>query len=468
MAILGPLYRVPWLTMVLATAAMSTGAACTVNLGMADAKLVGDGPDDWAGRTVAAAGDVNGDGYDDILVGLPEISRACLVLGPVTGTHDLSEATATFVLEGQPSGTGTSVSTAGDTDGDGYDDLFLGAPFDPAGGEYSGAAFLVLGPVTGTYDLRDADAKLVGEAEDDRAGTSVSAAGDTNGDGFDDLLVGAPHNDTGGEISGAAYLILGPVSGTVSLANADAKFVGEEEYDYAGISVSSAGDTDADGYTDLLVGAPEHSNDRSGAAYLIHGPVTGALDLADAEAKLVGEDNLAGTTVATAGDVNGDGNDDLLVGTGYSHSSPVPGMVYLVLGPVSGTVSLADADAEILGQQGGDSVGSAIATAGDVNGDGFADLLLGAKGHDAGGDHAGAAYLVHGPVSGTVRLANADVKYVGERARDSAGSSVSSAGDTNGDGFDDLLVGAPGYGRDYPRQQEGFYYGAAYLILGGP
>src|SRR6185436_10070932 len=133
---------------------------------------------------------------------------------------------------------GYSVSGAGDVDGDGHDDVLVGAPAHYEGGLRNGAAYLVLGPVTGTVDLSLADAKLVGEEDDDAAGGSVSGAGDVNGDGPDDLLVGAPGPSKLGLYAGAAYLVLGPVTGTVDLSLADAKLVVEEEYQYVGISVS--------------------------------------------------------------------------------------------------------------------------------------------------------------------------------------------------------------------------------------
>src|SRR6185436_13418728 len=132
------------------------------------------------------------------------------------------------------------------------DDVLVGAT--NQGDRNEGAAYLVLGPVTGTLDLALADAKLVGEEPDDLAGHSVSDAGDVDGDGHDDLLVGALGNDEGGSTAGAAYLVVGPVTGTLDLSRADAKLVGEAPNDWCGISVSGAGDVDGDGHDDLLVG----------------------------------------------------------------------------------------------------------------------------------------------------------------------------------------------------------------------
>ena len=127
--------------------------------------------------------------------------------------------------------------------------------------------------LTGDIDLSVADAKFIGEDANDQAGFSVASAGDVNGDGYDDLLVGALYDDDGGSQAGAAYLIFGPVTGDFDLSAADAKFIGEAASDYAGISVASAGDVNGDGYDDLLVGAygDDDGGTNAGAAYILYG-----------------------------------------------------------------------------------------------------------------------------------------------------------------------------------------------------
>jgi hypothetical protein len=284
-----------------------------------------------------------------------------------------------------------------------------------------------------------------------------------DGDGRADLLVAARGDDDGGSEAGAAYLVLGGVAGTLDLSAADAKLVGENAGDSAGSVVAEAGDVDGDGLADLLVGAPgnDDAGSDSGATYVVLGEAAGTLDLSAADAKLVGEDagDWAGSAVAGAGDVDGDGRADLLIGALYDDDGGTDaGAAYVVLGGVAGALDLSAAAARLIGEGPSDWAGSAVAGAGDVDGDGRADLLVGAQGDDDGGKYAGAAYLVLGAPGGTVDLGSADAKLVGIALGDVAGALLAGAGDLNGDAYDDLAVSAPDSGSES---------GAVYLLLGG-
>ena len=433
------------------------------SLANAHAKLVGESSSDEAGYSVSGAGDVNGDGFADLLLGARESNAggsnsgaAYVVYGPVVGTLDLKKADAKLAGVSAGDAAGYSVSGAGDVNRDGFADVIVGARYHDG----TGAAYLVYGPVVGTSSLGAADAQFLGELADDQAGYSVSGAGDVNRDGFDDLIVGARNHDRGGENAGVAYLIYGPVSGNLALADADADLIGEAAEDSAG-SVSGAGDVDGDGHDDLLVGAwgNDEGESNAGAAYLAYGPVSGIVDLAQADAKLVGEQrgDFAGLHLAGAGDVNQDGFDDVLVG---AWTAGLGGKAYLQLGPISGTLDLADADASFLGEEAFQAAGRSVDSAGDVNGDGFDDIVVGDMSHDGAGDSAGAMYLILGPVTGVLSLEYADREITGEAANDIAGLSVSGAGDVDGDGLDDVVVGARG------NDQGANNAGAAYLLLG--
>ncbi len=427
----------------------------TVSLSDADVILTGESAGDEAGTSVAGVGDLDGDGLSDLFVGAPQESAAgaaYVFYGPVTSG---SLGGADDVLTGASgSELGGSGASAGDLDGDGLEDLVVGAPGEGSG---TGAAYVFLGPVSASGAGADlALAELTGEASSDQLGHSVSQAGDFDGDGVADLVVGANLESSVGNSNGAAYLVLGPVTaggdvGTVAAA----KWTGQNNGDAIGESLAVAGDVDGDGLWDLIIGGKavrESGGANSGAAYVLlaaSGAASGDLDgVADAKLEGANGGDQAGHAAAGAGDVDGDGYDDLLVGAwqrDVSGGIADAGAAYLVLGPVTGTVALlTGADATLEGEQQFDQAGISVSAAGDVNLDGKSDVLVGAAQEPTGGPTAGAAYLYLGPLSGTASLSAADVKLVGEASADNAGTWVSFLEDSEGDGYPELLIGAPG------------------------
>ena len=414
-----------------------------INLSSASAKLIGEQSGSQAGESVSGAGDLNGDGLDDLIIGAPHrdgFSRgaAYILLSPLSGDVNLSSADVELRGDHQQDKAGESVSGAGDVNGDGYDDVLIGASGEDTAGNEAGAAYLVYGPVTWVYDLAQADTRFYAESSYDGVGESVSGAGDVNGDGFDDVLIGAPGAGSGGPNVGTAYLQYGPFSGGISLSEADAILVGAAEIFSTAASVSGAGDVDADGFDDILIGANQ-------TVYLMHGPVSGKSNLSSADVAIARYHTYDEETVSGAGDVNGDGYDDVLVGVPDKTTGDFgAGAAYLLHGPVTSSEDLSAAAAVFIGLGNHDNAGRSVSDAGDVNGDGFDDVLIGAPGADSSGTDTGAAYLLYGPISGSLDSNSADALFDGEFAGDAAGHSVSGAGDVDGDGLSDVLIGATG------------------------
>jgi hypothetical protein len=394
---------------------------------------------------------------------------------------DLSKAHASFLGEDAVDYSGWSVATGGDANGDGYDDILIGAAYDSDAASNAGQTYLIFGRATGLVqdtDLSRADASFRGEAVGDWSGYSVDFAGDVNGDGFDDIIIGAVYNDEAHGNAGQVYLIFGKASGwamDTSLGSSSASFFGEEADDQAGKRVAGAGDVNGDGYDDFVIGAPYNDEVASsaGQVYLILGKSSGwsmNTDLSGASGSFRGEvgGDWAGFSVAGAGDVNRDGYDDLLVGAPYNGEAHAgAGQAYLILGKASGWAmdnSLGSSSASFWGESAYDLAAWCVAGVGDVNGDGYDDLLVGAwQNSEAHVWNSGQTYLILGKASGwsmNTDLSAASASFWGEYANDYAGSAVAGAGDVNRDGYDDFIIAAWNNGQAHAGA------GQVYLLLG--
>jgi hypothetical protein len=408
------------------------------------------------GSSVASAGDVNGDGYSDVLIGAPwfdngemDEGRAFLYLGTATGLGPMPAWTAESDQGGAQFG--RSVASAGDVNGDGYSDVVVGAPSFSNGEMSEGRAFLFLGGVTGL------GATPVWTAESNQAGASfgrVASAGDVNGDGYSDVVVGASTFFNGEIAEGRAFLFLGNASGLASTPAWTAE--SNQPSAYFGSNLASAGDVNGDGYSDVVVGAFNFSNGEfsEGRAFLYLGSASGLSPTPSWTAESDQANSNFGV-VSSAGDVNGDGYSDVVVGArNYDNGENDEGRAFLYLGSSSSLELTPAWTAE--SNQANASFGGSVASAGDVNGDGYSDVVVGGFYFSNGETGEGRAFLYVGSSSG---LAPTPV-WTAESNQTNAflGSSVASAGDVNGDGFSDVAVGAPYFTNGQTDEGRAFVY----------
>ena len=405
------------------------------------------------GSCIASAGDVNGDGYDDVIVSAyshdGQKGKAYVYHGSPAGLS----ATAALTVTGQADGDqfGHAVAGVGDVNDDGYDDVLIGAPGVDAGGNIRGRAYLYLGSSGGLSSTPAAT--ITGQSDGDALGISVSGAGDVNGDDYDDVLVGAPLADVGGFARGQVYLYLGS-SGGLSPTPA---FTATGQADSAQLSVSKAGagDVNDDGYADVIIsayGAPDGT--YKGQVYLYLGGSGGLSPSPTLTITGQADVDYLGVSGAGAGDVNDDGYADVIIGAEGAPGGN-KGQVYLYLGN-SGGLSPSPT-LTITGRDDLDHLGFSVGGAGDVNGDGYADMLIGAPGVDTGGTSNGQAYLYLGSSSGL--SPSPAFTVTGQADTDYLGTAVAGAGDVNGDGYADVLIGAAG-------APDGAHKGQVYLYLG--
>lgn len=453
-------------------------------------------------------------------IGLGASVNASAQLFPATLDLSSLDGTIGFTLDGEASGDSVgSVSRAGDVNGDGIDDLVIGARGADPNGISSGRTYVVFGrdsSVEGSFptnfQLSSLDGtngfELDGEAAYDTSGRPVSAAGDLNGDGIDDIVIGAREADSNANRSGSAYVVFGrnvAVDGAfppnLQLSSLDGangfRLDGTSAIDIAGIAVSGAGDVNNDGIGDLIVGAAgaDPNGTESGQSYVVYGKETAVAgnfpsvfqlsSLDGTEGFIINGESAgdyAGSAADYAGDVDGDGIDDLVIGAFRANANgSLSGRSYVVFGRDPGTdgpfpsplelSSLNGSDGfELRGEAASDFSGVAVSAVGDFNGDGIADLAIGAFRSSASGSSAGRSYVVfgrdvgaQGPFPAVFELSALDgsdgVKLDG-RPGDQAGGSLDAAGDVNNDGVSDLIIGAEN------ASVSGGYDGRSYIVFG--
>lgn len=420
------------------------------------------------GHTVAGAGDVFGDGYACVLVGAFEggtnrSGTVYLYRGSSNGL--ISTPVWSYTCPTPSAEFGHQVEGVGDVNNDGYADFIVGATHDTSsnGPPKTGAAYVFYGGPNGPS--REPSWFKSGSVPESKTGFTVAAAGDVNGDGYDDVLVGAWDEVEHGEGTnafrpGRVYLFAGGKDGlsTKPLWSR----VGESVGSKFGYSVHGAGDVNHDGYADIIIGSHGYESEfvNSGRVYVYYGGPAGPSTEANWMITGTHANMVTGCSVFTAGDVNHDGFDDIIIGaTGTTLSHNWEGAALVVLGGRQGLST--NVSWRFLPAHVSFFVGHSVATAGDLNGDGYDDVIFSAADgyQDLPGE--GVVFVTYGSPKGLHR--RFDWSQRGGQPSSRFGATVRSAGDINGDGYDDILIGQPKYNTERLP-----HAGRLTVIYGGP
>ncbi|MBL8008294.1 MAG: FG-GAP repeat protein [Ignavibacteria bacterium] len=387
------------------------------------------------GWTVAGAGDVNGDGYSDVIIGAPDYFSGSIAVGRFYIFHGSASglpSTPSFMKTGTSAGStfyrvGKCVASAGDVNGDGYSDIAVGVTNGVFASYVNFGIEVYYGSSSGINSTPSWTKSSA--VNGDEFGTSVASAGDVNGDGYSDIIAGAYKINSE---SGAAYVFYGSASGLPANANWSATGISGSWF---GFSAAGAGDVNGDGYGDIIIGAPKQSS--YGAAYVYHGSGTGisASPSWQFTASLFPAQSWYGASVACAGDVNGDGFSDVLIGASklYLYTNIYAGAAFGYYGSPGGLPASWNWSVNAPDPYFAHEFGACVASAGDVNGDGYSDAIISAPypfGH---------VYCYYGSGSGLPYTHNEVLPF---QSGLRFGYSAASAGDVNGDGYSDIIVGA--------------------------
>ncbi len=352
-----------------------------------------------------------------------------------------------------------------DIDGDGHEDVVIGAPKTDNEGEDRGSAFVYYGAASSF--TADSPLELDDPDGEDNAlfGYSVESAGDVNGDGYDDVVIGAPYTDNDGTDWGSTFVYYGSASGLTAISPVELDDPDDEDSASFGYSVAGAGDVNGDGYEDVVIGAPWTDNDGlwRGSVFVYYGSAAGLITASPVELDDPDDQDNAffGWSVSPAGDVNGDGYDDIVIGAyGTGNEGTYRGSAFVYYGSAAGLITASPVELDDPDDEDSAYFGWSVASAGDVNGDGYDDIVIGAPKTDNGGLDWGSAFVYYGSASGLTTASQVELDDPDNESYAYFGWSVASAGDVNGDGYDDMVSGAPGTDND------GISTGSAFVYYG--